>query len=57
MRASHAKKEANQNLGQNKTITIVQCAHCGVHIPENEAVHYQNKTWCSLEHAQAANKV
>jgi uncharacterized protein len=56
-RQAMQQKEANQNLGRNKTITIVQCAHCGVHIPENEAVHYQNKTWCSLEHAQAANKV
>lgn len=35
---------------------MVQCAYCGIHLPASEAVHYQDKTWCSLEHAQEAEK-
>lgn len=32
--------------------TMVQCAHCGVHLPAADALHYHGKTWCSREHAQ-----
>lgn len=45
-----------QRANKTKAISIVQCAHCGVHLPENEAVQYQEKTWCSLELAKEANK-
>lgn len=32
---------------------MVRCAHCGVHLPSPEAVHWNGDTWCSQAHAQA----
>lgn len=32
---------------------MVACAHCGLHIPQSEAVLQAGQTYCSLEHAQA----
>ncbi|HDP89106.1 MAG TPA: hypothetical protein ENN42_04000 [Thioalkalivibrio sp.] len=29
---------------------MVRCAHCGLHIPANTAVHAGGKTYCSDEH-------
>ena len=29
---------------------IVKCAQCGVHIPENEAIHYNDQVFCSSAH-------
>jgi uncharacterized protein len=29
---------------------MVRCAHCGLHIPENEAVTMQGRYYCSKEH-------
>jgi uncharacterized protein len=31
-------------------VKMVACAHCGVHIPESEAVHDGNKHYCSEGH-------
>ncbi len=30
---------------------MVKCLHCGLHIPENEALKQGDKVFCSLEHA------
>ena len=30
---------------------IVKCLHCGLHIPENEAIKQGEKVFCSLDHA------
>jgi uncharacterized protein len=32
---------------------MVQCAHCGVHLPESEAVTGRLGLYCSTEHRQA----
>ena len=37
---------------QKRYETMVQCAHCGVHLPAKEALHSQGKIWCSQEHAR-----
>lgn len=50
------REKNDQRANNTKAITMVKCAHCGIHIPEHEAVHYQNKSWCSLEHAKEADK-
>ena len=34
------------------TNKMVKCQHCGLHIPDNEAIKQGNKVFCSLEHAQ-----
>lgn len=32
--------------------TMVQCAHCGVHLPQSEALTIEGNTWCSQDHAR-----
>jgi uncharacterized protein len=32
---------------------IVACAHCGVHLPADEAVHDGPRPYCSASHRQA----
>jgi len=39
------KKDVDNN-------NMVKCLHCGLHIPENEAIKQGDKTFCSLEHAK-----
>ena len=43
-------KQDNQaeKFDQNK---MVKCLHCGLHIPEQEAIKQGEKVFCSLEHA------
>lgn len=31
---------------------MVQCAHCGVHLPRSEALLVGGRIWCSQEHAR-----
>jgi len=35
---------------------MVQCAHCGVHLPSTEALHYHGQHWCSPEHARLGQR-
>ena len=35
---------------------MVVCAHCGVHVPESEAIRDGNKLYCSEEHRKAVKK-
>ncbi len=32
---------------------MVRCAHCGIHIPESEALHRDGKDYCSEAHRDA----
>ena len=32
---------------------MVRCAHCGIHIPENEALYRDKHPYCCKEHRQA----
>ena len=34
---------------------MVACAHCGVHVPESEAIQDGNRFYCSREHLNAAH--
>ena len=33
--------------------TVVRCAHCGLHIPQQEAVQVGDQYYCSKEHSMA----
>jgi uncharacterized protein len=33
---------------------MARCAHCGVHLPSDEAVRGENGQYCSTEHRSAA---
>ncbi len=41
------KKDEPSNNNQ-----MVKCLHCGLHIPEEEAIKQGDKVFCSLEHAR-----
>ncbi len=42
------KKLKDDQSTNNK---MVKCLHCGLHIPEKEAIKQGDKVFCSLEHA------
>jgi uncharacterized protein len=35
-------------------VLMLQCAHCGVHLPSNEAVQGKRMAYCSLAHKAKA---
>ena len=43
------KKGRSSNSNNNNK--MVKCLHCGLHIPEEEAIKKGDKVFCSLEHA------
>ncbi|MGD2117458.1 MAG: PP0621 family protein [Chromatiales bacterium] len=50
-----SRKSARPEIktGKKKVITgnMVECAHCGLHLPEEEAVSRHGKFYCSEQHA------
>jgi len=44
-----SKKPASPRVGTD----MVRCAHCGIHIPKNEALQSDRFYYCSEEHRQA----
>lgn len=48
-------KQASGQLKKN--IRMVRCDHCGLHVPEPEAVTHGGKAFCSLDHAQQAQLI
>ncbi len=45
------KKDASVD-DSDDTNNMVRCLHCGLHIPEKEAIKQGDKVFCSLEHAR-----
>ena len=39
-----------------QTPKLVQCAHCGLHVNESEALRTGERYFCSAEHQQRAEK-
>ena len=44
-------KKDNSRNESAKNSKMVKCQHCGLHIPDNEAIKQGDKVFCSLEHA------
>ena len=44
---------ARKNAPAPGTVEIVQCAHCGVHIPETDALKGSKGLYCTAQHRQA----
>jgi uncharacterized protein len=38
----------------NTPQTMLPCKHCGIHVPEGDAVHGVSGSYCSASHRQAA---
>ena len=49
-RALAAKRPADGE--QKPTEDMVQCAHCGVHLPRGESIAGGGRFFCSTEHRQ-----
>ncbi|MBD1551054.1 PP0621 family protein [Pseudomonas typographi] len=37
---------------QPNTLNMVRCAHCGVHLPDNRAIHRGQQWYCSQAHLE-----
>jgi len=44
-----SRNESTESAENDK---MVKCLHCGLYIPENEAIKQGDKVFCSLEHAR-----
>lgn len=45
-----------QRPGSTAVENMVKCEHCGLHIPQAEAVYGDGKAYCSREHLEAAQR-
>jgi uncharacterized protein len=48
-RPKSIKRDERKPLGAEK---MVRCDHCGLHVPEHEAILDQGRRYCSPEHQQ-----
>jgi len=44
------KKEQKKQQRPSRISTMVSCAHCGLHVPQDDALQAQGKYYCSDEH-------
>lgn len=52
-REQKVKVAARKNAPAKDAIEMVQCAHCGVHLPATDAVKGADGLYCSALHRQA----
>ena len=51
-RPSSAKDKSS--APNDQPLNMVRCAHCGLHLPENEAIASRNAVYCSDAHRALA---
>ncbi|MCK9511533.1 MAG: hypothetical protein M0R28_09930 [Pigmentiphaga sp.] len=51
-RRADAPRRQRRGAPPARPQAMVQCAHCGVHLPATDAVKSQGRNWCSPEHAR-----
>ncbi len=49
------RKQQNIKRASPKAVDSVQCAHCGLHLPRQEALRRGNTYYCSQAHLDAVN--
>ena len=52
-------KSGSAKQGPSRTLAegeLVRCAHCGVHLPRNEARQAAESLYCSEEHARLGKR-
>ena len=52
LKATHSKGPAQK---PRKLENMVQCARCGLHVPEEEAIKLHERYYCSPEHRDEDN--
>jgi len=50
--ARRASAQGRRGTARVPAEAMVQCAHCGVHLPRSEALLAGGRTWCRQEHAR-----
>jgi len=50
-----AKTQRRGRFAQSEP--MVACAHCGVYLPQSDALALHGQTWCCREHAQQRDRV
>ena len=54
----HLVREKRKNQAEptaSKSVDSVQCAHCGLHLPRDEALKRNEHYYCSQAHLDAAD--
>ncbi|WP_363320052.1 PP0621 family protein [Thiothrix sp.] len=55
-RKKHLQQQHKQQKSSSgrilKNTRVLRCQHCGLHVPEDEAISQGGKHFCSLEHAK-----
>ena len=56
IKRSFASSASSSRAGRAKPAIprMVACAHCGIHVPESEAIRDGDRFYCSQEHLSAA---
>jgi uncharacterized protein len=55
---SHLVRKARQerlSAPSNQSEKMVKCAHCGLHLPEQEALTHKGNFFCSQQHLDEYN--
>lgn len=47
------RDQVSEERAPPTAMKAVSCRHCGLHVPESEAVRRDGETFCSWEHADA----
>jgi uncharacterized protein len=45
------RRDAAQKQGADAE-NMVQCAHCGVHLPRSESLTFEGRAFCSADHRE-----
>ncbi len=46
------KLKKDDSVDSSNANNMVKCLHCGLYLPEKEAIKQGDKVFCSLEHAR-----
>lgn len=52
-RKSLDQSDASATNGGRDSESMVQCAHCGIHLPQSESVQSDGQYFCSQAHVHA----
>ncbi|HKJ76077.1 MAG TPA: PP0621 family protein [Gammaproteobacteria bacterium] len=47
-------RKVRKSSRRPRVTAMVRCDHCGVHVPQQEAVRSGDRSYCSREHRDAA---
>ncbi len=50
------RREQRAETRPSSSVNMVACSHCGVHLPQNEAVYKDNNYYCCTEHLRLGGK-